>query len=59
MSALFGRPLIAATIQELVDLLFARGLQHLASSLAHDHLEHVIWRGTGAVGDSTRPDTCG
>src|SRR5438270_8387792 len=33
----------AATTKELVDFLFERGLQHLASSVAHNHLEHIIW----------------
>jgi hypothetical protein len=47
IAALFSHPLIAATTKKIVNFLFERGLQHLASSLAHDHFEHIVWRRDG------------
>jgi hypothetical protein len=43
-AALVGA-LIAAPTQELVDFRFERVLEHLAGSLAHQPLQHVVWGG--------------
>jgi hypothetical protein len=48
IAALLVRPLVAASPQELIDLLLERRLQHLAGSLADEGLEHIVrggdWR---------------
>ena len=44
------RALIAAPTQKIIDFRLQRRLEHLAGSLAHHHLEHIIRRGDGCCG---------
>jgi hypothetical protein len=51
IAAVLAGALIPGATEEVVDFRFERGLDHLAGSLAHDHLEHIVgrrhWRGRG------------